>query len=339
MRWFRNHELRIFFILSACVSAAAILLCFFYAPESVWIIASVCVLFMAMEYFFARRRYQRISALSEYLKSVNSGHYDLSVQDHVEGELSILKSEIYKATVMLCAQTDALKKEKSELADALSDISHQLKTPLTSMLVMTDLLCDPNLPDDKRIEFTDRIRAQLERIEWLVTSLLKLSKLDAGTVTFNKAPVSLQVLLQKVTDPLQIPIEIRRQTLQIDSADITLLCDMNWTAEALLNILKNCVEHTPAGGSLTILCKKNPLFTQITLSDNGTGIDPSDLPHIFDRFFRGKNASADSVGIGLAMAKSIITSQGGNITVDSKLGHGTTFNIQFFESSDDFVTK
>ncbi len=292
--------------------------------------AGTCIIFAAMAYFFAKWRYKRISELSEYLKNVNNGHYDLEVPDHDEGELSILKSEIYKATVMLCVQAEALQKEKSELADAMSDISHQLKTPLTSMLVMTDLLCDPNLPTDKRIEFTGRIRAQLERIEWLVTSLLKLSRLDAGTIVFNKVPVRIDALLDRALAPLLIPIELRRQALVIDHPEITLSCDLNWTAEALLNILKNCVEHTPADGHLTISCSQNPLYTQIIVSDDGSGIDPEDLPHIFERFYRGKNAGSDSVGIGLAMAKSMITSQGGSITVESTVGKSTTFMIHFF---------
>ena len=330
MRWFRNKEFRIFFVFIVLISAAGIVISAFYSWISAVIMSIVCLLFAVTAYFFANWRYNRIAKLSEYLKCVNSGHYNLEVPDHDEGELSILKSEIYKVTIMLCVQAEALQKEKSELADAMSDISHQLKTPLTSMLVMTDLLCDPNLPTDKRIEFTGHIRSQLERIEWLVTSLLKLSRLDAGTITFNKVPVKMDVLLNRALAPLMIPIELRRQTLVIDHPEMTLSCDLNWTAEALLNILKNCVEHTGAGGCLRISCTQNPLYTQIIISDNGSGIDPDDLPHIFERFYRGKNAGEDSVGIGLAMAKSMITSQGGSITVNSKLNEGTTFTINFY---------
>jgi len=330
VRWFRNKEFRIFFVIIIIISAAGIAASAFYSWISAAIIVIVCFLFAVTAYFFANWRYKRIAKLSEYLKCVNNGHYNLEVPDHDEGELSILKSEIYKTTIMLCVQAEALQKEKSELADAMSDISHQLKTPLTSMLVMTDLLCDPNLPIDKRIEFTGHIRAQLERIEWLVTSLLKLSRLDAGTITFYKGPVKMDVLLNRAFAPLLIPIELRRQALVIDHTEMTLSCDLNWTAEALLNILKNCVEHTGVGGCLRISCTQNPLYTQIIISDNGSGIDPVDLPHIFERFYRGKNAGEDSVGIGLAMAKSMITSQGGSITVISKLTEGTTFTINFY---------
>lgn len=330
MRWFRNKEFRIFFAFILLISAVGIIISSFFSWTSAVIMGIVCILFAVTAYFFANWRYKRIAKLSEYLKCVNSGHYDLEVPDHDEGELSILKSEIYKVTIMLCVQSEALQKEKSELADAMSDISHQLKTPLTSMLVMTDLLCDPNLPTDKRIEFTGHIRAQLERIEWLVTSLLKLSRLDAGTISFNKVPVKMGVLLNRALAPLMIPIELRSQTLVIDHPEMTLSCDLNWTAEALLNILKNCVEHTGAGGCLRITCTQNPLYTQIIISDNGSGIDPVDLPHIFERFYRGKNAGEDSVGIGLAMARSMITLQDGSITVNSKLNEGTAFTINFY---------
>lgn len=330
MRLFRNKEFRIYFLVEAAIFVAAVFASSFFSWKSAVIIAAAGLLLMSLSYFFAKSRYQKIAELSEYLKYVNNGHYDLAIPDHQEGELSILKSEIYKATVMLCAQAEALKKEKSELADAMSDISHQLKTPLTSMLVMTDLLCDPNLPSDKRIEFTGRIRAQLERIEWLVTSLLKLSRLDAGTITFHKVPVPISVLLDRALAPLLIPLELRQQTLLVEHPEMTLSCDLNWTAEALLNILKNCVEHTPVGGRLRISCSQNPMYTQIIIEDNGSGIHPDDLPNIFERFYRGKNAGEDSVGIGLAMARSMITSQGGSITVSSTNKLGTTFTIKFF---------
>lgn len=330
MRWFRNREFRTAFLTVALIGLVCTVLCAFFSWESSLIVAVCTVILLAAEYLFARRRYTKIAELSEYLKRVNSGRYDLEVQNHDEGELSILKSEIYKATVTLCVQTETLKSEKAGLADSLSDISHQLKTPLTSMAVMTDLLCDPALPDAKRKEFTGMIRIQLERIEWLVTSLLKLSRFDAGTISFNKVSIPVEDLLRKALAPLLIPIELRKQTLAVDSAGISLLCDINWTAEAFLNIVKNCVEHTPVGGEIRIRCFQNALYTQILISDNGSGIVPEDLPHIFERFYRGKNAGEDSVGIGLAMAKSMITSQGGSIGVESKPGEGTVFTIRFF---------
>lgn len=327
---FRNREFRIVFVISLLLTLAASGLAFWMSRPCGWIVLFLGLLFLLIEVLFSRWRYRNISRLSDYLKRVNNGNYDLDIRDQSEGELSILKTEIYKATVTLCSQAEALQQEKAELADAMSDISHQLKTPLTSMMVMTDLLCDPNLPIQKRADFTSRIRAQLERIEWLVTSLLKLAKIDAGTLVFNRQPILISTLIERAVAPILIPMDLRSQTLQIENADFSFACDLNWTAEALLNILKNCVEHTPRGGVLTIRCSQNALFTEIVISDNGSGIDPSDLPHIFERFYRGKNAGEDSVGIGLAMAKSMITKQDGSIHVESTPSCGTTFTVKFF---------
>ncbi len=282
----------------------------------------------AMFIIYTWRRYSQISKLSSYLKKINSGNYALDVRDNVEGELSILKSELYKVTVMLREKSDTLAKDKAALQNALSDISHQLKTPLTSMFMMTDLLCEAELPDEKRREFTARLRAQLERIQWLVSSLLKLSKLDAKTVTFKPAAVSAKALLEKACAPLLIPIEIKNQMLRIEDDGVTIRCDENWTAEALLNTLKNCVEHTPAGGSLSVTCAANPIYTQIQIRDSGPGISIKDLPHIFSRFYRGRNAANDSVGIGLAMAAAIITEQGGSIDAANHPQGGSVFTIR-----------
>ena len=169
-------------------------------------------------------------------------------------------------------------------------------------------------------------------MEWLVSSLLKLSKIDAGTITFKKEKVSVDHLVQTAVEPLLIPMDIKMQNLDVKGDEQTaFIGDFNWTVEALINILKNCVEHTSEGGEISITFSENALFTEITISDNGKGIPKEDLPYIFKRFYKGKNASDDSVGIGLAMAYSIITSQQGDIEVKSQPGVGTTFTIKFYK--------
>ena len=219
---------------------------------------------------------------------------------------------------MLSEQSSLLQQDKIKLTDAISDISHQLKTPLTSMMVMADLLSDAELPKEKRTEFTHNIRIQLERIDWLVSSLLKLSKIDAGTVQFKKDQIAVKKLIQKALEPVLIPMDIKEQTVSIKGEDtVSFLGDLNWTTEALINILKNCVEHTPEGEVINISFSENALFTEIVIADNGKGIPKEDIPYIFKRFYKGKNASEDSIGIGLAMAHSIITSQNGEIEVKS----------------------
>ena len=325
----RNSEIKRFIVFLLILAALCSGVGFVLSVSAGVVALSTSFLFIMIFLIFTRRRYAQIAKLSSYLKRINSGDYALDVRDNVEGELSILKSELYKVTVMLREQNDMLLRDKAALQNALSDISHQLKTPLTSMFMMTDLLCDAQLPEEKRCEFTDRQRAQLERIQWLVSSLLKLSKLDAKTVTFKLASVSAKTLLGKACAPLLIPIEIKNQTLTVEDGGVMLRCDENWTAEALVNILKNCVEHTPEGGQLSIVCASNPLYTQILVRDSGAGIDLADLPHVFSRFYRGKNASDDSVGIGLAMAAAIVTGQNGTIDAANHPQGGSVFTVRF----------
>jgi signal transduction histidine kinase len=200
------------------------------------------------------------------------------------------------------------------------------------MVVMADLLSDSALSEGKRREFTHNIQVQLERIEWLVSSLLKLSKLDAGTILFKKENVNVKQLIGKSTEPLLIPMDIKEQTLLIKGDEATsYIGDLHWTQEALINVLKNAVEHTKEGGQITIQFSENPLFTEIAVTDNGEGISKADLPYVFKRFYKGKNASEDSVGIGLAMAHSIITRQNGTLEVKSELGVGTTFHFKIYK--------
>ncbi len=300
------------------VSVAAGIIC----GASVFCVSAAALL-------FTLRRYSSIEKLNAYLKRINSGDYALDVRDNIEGELSILKSEIYKVTVMLRERSEQLERDKAALQNALSDISHQLKTPVTSMFVMTDLLLTPDLPDDRRLVFTDRIRAQLERLSWLVSALLKLSRLDARAVAFKRDSVPAQRLLDKATEPLRIPAELKNITLRTQGDGVLVDCDENWTAEAVLNIIKNCVEHTPDGGVIDIACSENPLFAQIRIEDSGPGIASDDLPHIFTRFYRGNNAADDSVGIGLAMAATIVQEQNGSIDAGSAASGGSVFTIRF----------
>ncbi len=276
-------------------------------------------------------RHRQIDALADYLRRITAGEYALDVRDHCEGELSLLKSELYKVTVLLSEANEKLQAEKLQLAESIADISHQLKTPLTSMLMMTDLLGEEDLPADKREEFTRHIRIQLERIQWLVSSLLKMSRLDAGVVAMHKEQIPVRTLIQEAIAPLLIPMELKDQTLSLEGEDSArLVCDRQWSAEALLNVVKNCVEHTPAGGKITIRWQGNPLYTVIDIEDNGTGIAPEDLPHIFTRFYRGKHEEgATGVGIGLSMAKSILARQDAQISAASTPGKGTTFTVRF----------
>ena len=217
------------------------------------------------------------------------------------------------------------------LANNLADISHQLKTPLTSMLLMSDLLDSDELTKEERKEFLRVFKSQLKRIEWLVSSLLKLSKLDAKTIEFKKDQIHAHDLLRKAIEPVYMMIETKDQQYLVSGDNPLIETDVNWTCEAFVNILKNCSEHTPQGGILKAEVFDTVMYTEFVLSDNGVGIDAKDLPFIFDRFYRCSTVSKESVGIGLAMAYSIITGQDGTISVQSVLNQGTSFSIRFYK--------
>lgn len=329
----RNHEFKVYIILFISVSAIACGLCIYIHPASGVVCALALALILMMSVLFTRWRYRKIAELSQYLKRISAGEYTLDVRDNKEGELSILKNEIYKVTVTLYEQADMLKKDKQFLADSISNISHQLKTPLTSMFVMADLLQDENLPPNKRKEFTQNINTQLNRLQWLVTSLLKLSRIDAGAIEFRKENVNVKELVHRSVEHLLIPMELKEQTLEITGDEnVHFIGDPNWSAEAVANIVKNCMEHTPCGGTISIHFSETPIHTVIEIADNGEGIDKADLPHIFNRFYKGKNALSDSIGIGLAMARSIIEKQGGLIDAESEKNKGTRFEIKFYKN-------
>ena len=329
---FRNREYRLLFTSLLTVSVVFPTACFFLSAAAGWLALAGTLLLDGIFLWFTTRRYRELARLSDYLVAIRHGDYSLDVRDNQEGELSILKNDIYKVTLRLSEQAELLQKDKKYLADSLADISHQLKTPLTSLLMMTDLLADEGLPAAKRAEFTAALRDQLGRIEWLVSSLLKLSRIDAGAVAFRRDELELSHLLSRAFLPLRIPMELKNQTLALEGTEgVWVRGDENWLCEALVNILKNCVEHTPEGGRLVVSCMENPIHTAIVIQDSGSGIAPEDLPHIFERFYRGRNASPESVGIGLAMAKAVLLNQDATVEVESEPGHGTRFTIKFLK--------
>ena len=289
------------------------------------------ILFMILIILYKKSQDKKINEISNYMNSVLNGNYSLDIRSYEEGRLSILKNDIYKITVKLKEQTDMAINEKNNLEMILSDISHQIKTPLTSMYVINDLLKSDKLSKKEKIEFLNKNESQLERIEWLVTSLLKLSRLDNGFVKLKKEKVEVAKLIDNCLNPLLIPIELKNQNVvkQIDNFEIDI--DFNWFSEAIINILKNAHEHTNAFGAIKIETSDNSMYSSIIISDNGTGISKQDLPHIFERFYKGDNQK-ESIGIGLNMAKKIIDLSGGEINVLSTPSEGTTFIIKIYKN-------
>ena len=276
---------------------------------------------------------RKLKELDRYLLTVLAGNYNLDIRDYEDGILSSLKNDVYKMSVLLKEDKERALEQQKYLESVLSDISHQLRTPLTSMYVMNDLLSDGKVRGKQKKEILNKNRAQLERIEWLITTLLKMSQIDAGTVTFKEEKVVTKELIKKALEPINIPIELKKQTvLIVGDKKSTVILDQKWTVEAFVNLLKNAHEHTPVGGMIIIKITDNPLFTEFLIQDNGTGIAKEDLPHIFERFYKGKNSSSESIGIGLNMSKTIIQKENGTIMVDSTEGKGTTFTIRFYKT-------
>ena len=220
------------------------------------------------------------------------------------------------------------------LESTLSDISHQLRTPLTSMYVMNDLLSSTKMSKEKKKEVLKKNRSQLERIEWLITTLLKMSRLDSGMVTLKEEKVEAKELIKKALEPISIPVELKKQTvLIVGDKKAQVIVDQKWTIEAFVNILKNAHEHTKVGGMIIVKITDNPLYTEFLIQDNGSGIAKEDLPHIFERFYKGKNSSSESIGIGLNMSKSILQKENASVMVESTEGKGTTFTIRFYKAN------
>lgn len=288
------------------------------------------VVFMIVYFYFIQLD-AAISNISVYINRLLNKDYALDIIDNDEGSLSALKNDIYKITVMLKEQNEELKQDKMYLANNLADISHQLKTPLTSMLIMSDLLQNESLSKEEQKKFLCVIRSQLKRIEWLVSSLLKMAKLDAKTVEFKQDKIYADDLILKAVEPVNMLMKKKNQQFVLKGDNPLLEVDINWTSEAILNILKNCSEHTPENGKLSAEVFDSVMYSEIRITDNGSGIDPKDLPFIFERFYRASKSNSDSVGIGLAMSYSILTSQNATIHVRSKLGKGTSFSIRFYK--------
>lgn len=270
--------------------------------------------------------------IAKRIERINLGDYSLQIDENSEDELSLLDNQIYRTTVKFREQAENSRKDKENLQKSLSDISHQLKTPLTSIIVMVEnILDDDDMPLEIRREFLNDIKHNTNTISFLVQSLLKLSKLDAEAVKFRYEQVEVKSIVDECIKNTAVMAEILGVRLETECNNIILNCDRKWLCEAVTNIIKNCIEHSQ-NGNIKITADQNKLYTKISIKDNGSGIDKEDLPHIFERFYKGKNSSDDSVGIGLALAKSIIEKQGGYISVSSELNKGSEFVIKFFNN-------
>ena len=300
--------------------------------------SSVCLLTGTLITFIiilCRKKYKKTALeLSDYLARLNHGDYDLDIETNTEDEFSMLKNEIYRTTVKFREQSENSLKDKMNLKNSISDISHQLKTPLTSVSVMLNrLIEDENMPEDVRLELLTDVKHSSTHIIFLVQSLLTLSRLDADAIKMKVENVSVGEIFDICTEKTEILAELREVTVtHSDCREMNLLCDKKWVSEAITNIVKNCIEHSYQGGNVILSAKQNKLFTDITIKDNGCGIPENELPHIFERFYKGTNSNENSIGIGLSLAKTVIEKNRGYIKVKSEVGKGSCFCIRIFNT-------
>ena len=319
------------YIRAAAASAAVLLCVMLRSALGCAVVMGILAAALLAEGFIADLWFKRrLESLITYITKVQDDLTLAAPECSAEGQLGILQSEIYKVVALLREQYSGEKRQKEYMSDMLSDISHQVKTPLTAIQLMTELLEQPGLEEEKRLEYAEKIDSQLGRITWLIRNLLTLSQLEAGVLKMKPADISLRELMEDINGSLEIMAEVKGVSLETKVPDVMIAADRHWLREALMNIIKNCIEHTDEGGYVRIDAEQNNISTLITIEDNGSGISKTDLPHIFERFYKAENSLAQSVGIGLALAKQIINTHSGTIDAESEKGRGTTFTVKLY---------
>lgn len=296
-------------------------------------ISIIVLISFILEFLYLKHNYKKdqdIAEISSYIEQINKGNYKINIDNNTEDELSILKNEVYKTMIMLKEGAENSKKDKLSLKDSLSDISHQLKTPLTSIMIAIENLEDnPDLDIKTRDKFIKNIRRDSNNIRFLVESILKLSKLDTNAVTFVKKSTNVENIIKESLKNVENLCDLKNINIELeDSVNSEIVCDYHWQVEAITNVIKNAVEH--ADTLVKIKVEDNNIYCKITIINDGIGIDENDLKHIFEKFYKGKNASKDSIGIGLSLAKTIIKQDNGYIDANSK-NNETTFIIKYLK--------
>lgn len=297
----------------------------------VWIL--ICIGILLIFICYQKQRNRKIQELVDYIRKIEHGIYRIEIEENDEGELSRLQNELYKITVMLRESSELAGQQKKALADSVSDISHQLKTPLTSCLVLLDNLSESeNMTEETRRRFLSEITRQLTSVSWLVQVLLKLSRLDAGVVELKEEELSVSALIRGAVEKVGLLAEWKQIDIQVmGEEEPCIKGDRHWLEEALVNLIKNAIEHSPEDSEIRIQVEDNQVYTCIHVRDFGSGISYEDQKHIFERFYRSADAGEDSVGIGLALAQEIMKRQNGYLTVESEPGQGTTFYMKFLK--------
>lgn len=330
---FRNKNVRNQFILSLFFLAFTGIIAFVFDRKAgIFVLLSgtgLCIL----QIVFAEKRYKEIRLLSQQLDEILHEGGSMELRHFREGDVEILRDELQKMLLRLEEQTELLEKEKMSLADSLADISHQIRTPLTTLNLLVERLKKNTGDISSRQSLLREAEQMLDRIQWLVTSLLRLSKLDAGAIVLKPQTILLSSFFREVMKPFDVSMDVRGQSLEIRGDGSTeVQGDYNWTMEAIGNVIKNSLEYTPEGGLLLIEWTENPLFTEIKITDSGKGIPKEDIPHLFERFYRGKNAGNHSFGIGLSLSRAILAQENAVIYGQNVSPLGAQFVVRFYKT-------
>ena len=303
-----------------------------YIIVAIIILVISSMLYILINYISYKNEKKELQEILKNVEKIYKNDYSFIVEETSKG---IFQSELYKLFIKLQEYAKKIENDRNKLNSYLSDISHQIRTPLFSVTVLVDnLIENKNLSNEEKKEYLNKISLQLDKISWLVDNLLKMAQLDTKAINMNKNKIYVKEIVKDVLKNLEVMIELKESKIQIKGNDeVSFIGDFKWSLEALTNILKNSLEHSEHGSNIYINYEENPLYTEIKIKDTGCGMDKEDLKHIFDRFYKGKNSNKDSFGIGLSLAKEIIDLQDGEINVKSKLNIGTEFSIRFIKKS------
>lgn len=288
------------------------------------VLLALCCVFLSKREELYREASKRIFAFSD-------GDFSKHLPSAKEGTLYQLFASVDHLASALQAKGEAEYKAKEFLKNTISDISHQLKTPLAALSMYNEIISEEMDNPETIMEFSQKMTAALERMDQLIQSLLKITRLDAGSIAFEKAPHPISEIVEKAIEHLTTrAVHEEKQIIAEGRPGEQLVCDLQWTSEAVGNIVKNALDHTNPGGRIRVLWEKSPAMVRIKIMDDGAGIAPDDIHHIFKRFYRSRNSKdTQGVGLGLSLAKSIVDGQGGTLSVQSVLNRGTTFTLSF----------
>lgn len=341
MNFFRNGEIKKYSFINLAVIIFTAVIIYLLSDKNTKLTAVVCaagIVQFGINMIFTKKRYTRLAKISDKIDAILHGDEHLSFEQYKEGELSVLSDEVEKLVIRLREQTENLKNDKVFLADSIADISHQIKTPLTSINLILNFLREEDITYERRMDLVMELTTLAEKIKWQITTLLRISRLDADMVDFDIENIDMGKVIDEAYSLIEIPLDIRGIEFERSyEKKSKVKADREWLVEALGNILKNCMEHSFNGGKISVTCEENTIYSRIVISDNGVGIAKEDLPHIFERFYKGKKKNdldghkSESVGIGLALSRSIITQFNGTIKVTSEVGKGTSFDIRFYK--------